>query len=111
MSETLQERLRWLSRHIVMTADKDCLTGAADELDRLHADRAPHEKDFWAIAEQRDRFGAERDALAVQNERLREALRLAYDAMRAPLDDWKGTLENRAMAAYHAALAATEKKP
>lgn len=37
---------------------------------------------------------------------LYEALLLAVDAMRAPLDDWKGVVERKALDAARAALAA-----
>lgn len=37
-------------------------------------------------------------------ERLRAALQLAMWAMRAPLDDWKGECERKALDAAHAAL-------
>lgn len=36
--------------------------------------------------------------------RLRAALTLAVQAMRAPLDDWKGECERKALDAAHAAL-------
>lgn len=49
---------------------------------------------------------AERDALRARAEAVLNALNLAYDAMRAPIDDWKGVLERKAMDAYHAAIAA-----
>jgi len=39
---------------------------------------------------------------------LEDALRLAVDAMRAPLDDWKGVVERKALDAARAALAAYE---
>jgi len=38
-------------------------------------------------------------------EELRHALRLAQDAMRAPIDDWKGELERKALDACRRALA------
>lgn len=42
---------------------------------------------------------------------LRDALALAIHAMRAPLDDWKGELESKALAAAHAALDAPMQEP
>lgn len=48
---------------------------------------------------------AENDALRAKLAESTVALHLAYDAMRAPIDDWKGVLERKAMDAYHAALA------
>jgi len=41
---------------------------------------------------------------AAQVEALRAALQLAMWAMRAPLDDWKGECERKALDAAHAAL-------
>lgn len=44
-----------------------------------------------------------------------KALDVCYDALRAPIDDWKGVLERKAMDARHEALAAIgemlEEKP
>lgn len=40
----------------------------------------------------------------IEIDALRAALRLAQDAMRAPLDDWKGNVERRALDAASAAL-------
>lgn len=48
----------------------------------------------------------ENDALRAKLAESTVALHLAYDAMRAPIDDWKGVLERKAMDAYHAAIAA-----
>lgn len=40
----------------------------------------------------------------------RAALHLAYDAMRAPIDGWKGEVERKALDAYHAWRAAQEQQ-
>lgn len=41
----------------------------------------------------------------------REALRLAVNAMRAPLDEWKGEVERKALDAAHAALNYSAEEP
>jgi len=47
----------------------------------------------------------ESEAAQGEVEELRHALRLAQDAMRAPIDDWKGELERKALDACRRALA------
>jgi hypothetical protein len=51
------------------------------------------------------RDAAPAEAAQGEVEELRHALRLAQDAMRAPLDDWKGELERKALDAARRALA------
>jgi hypothetical protein len=42
--------------------------------------------------------------LEAENAALREALRLSVEAMRAPIDEWKGVVERRALDAAKSAL-------
>ena len=85
-----------LQRHIsAVERERDCLETECEHLsDRAHM--AEHE-----LSARR----SENDALRAKLAESTVALHLAYDAMRAPIDDWKGVLERKAMDAYHAALA------
>lgn len=50
----------------------------------------------------------ERDALQAKVEALRSALLIAQHALRAPIDDWKGEVERKALDAIAGCLAAKE---
>lgn len=87
-------------RAMLAAYDEKCAETAHHLEARLNAGKAMQEaqNDAHIAEEERDRLRAEVDAL-------RKALELAYNAMCAPIDDWKGVLEAKALQAYHASIA------
>jgi len=82
------------------------------EAEALHlVEQALRGDEVKRLEQARDTYFAERNSARdawrsrmTEAERLREALTLAVHAMRAPLDDWKGEVERKALDAAAAAL-------